>query len=72
MTQCERCPHDAHVGKMCGGYNLVDIRDDVGIFAPPSGRTVTLIDSICRCIVIGLQHSGPQRPAGPCVMKADA
>lgn len=52
---CDRCPHAPHTGRMCGAYNTVDIRDDVSFGGfPPSGWSMTLIESVCHCITVGV------------------
>jgi hypothetical protein len=46
---CPNCPHQAHPGRICGGYITRTIRDDVGIFAKPTGISRTIIDRTCNC-----------------------
>ena len=49
MTACKNCPHPLHPDRECGAPITETIRDDVGIFAPPSGITRTLIVDHCDC-----------------------
>jgi hypothetical protein len=54
MIECQRCHHDSHSGHMCGEYNTVTIRDDVGFTMPPTGIVRSFIESICCCVQVGL------------------
>lgn len=39
---------------MCGQYNIVTVRDDVGFAGPPTGIVRDFIESVCRCIEVDL------------------
>jgi len=45
---CAICGHSQHEGR-CGYPITEDVRDDVGIFAPATGITRTLIVDTCAC-----------------------
>lgn len=47
---CPDCHHDSHDGRMCGHYNTITFRDDVGYGVKPTGKTSTLIESVCSCV----------------------
>lgn len=49
MTDCTRCHHPDHAG-LCGFAITETIRDDVGIFAPPTHVERTLLVGHCRCV----------------------
>ena len=49
---CQDCQsgRHRHVAQVwCGAYITRTFRDDVGIFAPPTGIERTLIEDICSC-----------------------
>lgn len=46
---CPACPHPPHGGHVCNAPITETYRDDVGIFARPSGITWAEIVDECDC-----------------------
>jgi hypothetical protein len=54
MSDCTICSHPAHTGRVCESAITEDIRDDVGIFARPTGLTRTMVVGTCKCGLVDL------------------
>lgn len=46
---CTICQHPPHTGRICGWAITETVRDDIGIFARPSGIERTIIAKTCKC-----------------------